>query len=37
MDPILSRSLVALGVGLLLIALGLILDPVLAVLDRIWH
>ena len=35
MDPILSRSLLALAVGLALIALGILLDPVLAVLERI--
>ena len=34
-DPILSRSLLALGVGLVLILAGLLLDPVLAVLDRL--
>ena len=35
MDPILTRSLLAFGVGVALILLGLILDPVLALLDRI--
>ena len=34
-DPILGRSLLALAIGLLLIAAGLLLDPVLAVLDRL--
>ena len=34
MDPILSRSLLAFAVGVALIALGLILDPVLAVIDH---
>lgn len=35
LDPILARSLLAFAVGLTLIALGILLDPVLALLDRI--
>ena len=35
MDPIVSRSLLALALGCVLILAGLILDPVLAVLDRL--
>lgn len=36
-DPILSRSLLALAVGCALILAGILLDPVLAVIDRIRH
>ena len=35
MDHLLTRSLLAFGVGLTLIAIGILLDPVLALLDRI--
>ena len=34
-DPIIGRSLLALAVGLLLILAGLLLDPPLALLDRL--
>ena len=37
MDSLLTRSLLALAIGVALILAGILLDPVLAVIERIRH